>query len=71
MSGTGQTRSVTITVDDAIIDRAALVLREDTEAKQLLAWLWKKNEADSVQRGMFRHFVARCVAALEASQAKG
>ncbi len=71
MSGTGQTRSVTITVDDAIIDRAALVLREDAEAKQLLAWLWKKNEADSVQRGMFRHFVARCVAALEASQAKG
>ncbi len=71
MSGTGQTRSVTITVDDAIIDRAALVLREDVEAKQLLAWLWKKNEADSVQRGMFRHFVARCVAALEASQAKG
>ncbi len=70
MSGTGRQGAVTITIDDATIDRAAQVLRGDAEAKQLLAWLWKKSEADSVQRGMFRHFVARCVAALEASQAK-
>lgn len=61
---------MTITIDDAAIDRAAQALRADAEAKQLLDWLWKKNESDSVQRGMFRHFVGRCVAALEASQAK-
>ena len=60
----------TISIDEATIDRAAHVLRDDAEAKQLLTWLWKKSESDAVQRGMFRHFVARCVAALEASQAK-
>lgn len=70
MSETGRRGPLTITIDDATIDRAAHALRDDAEAKQLLAWLWKKNESDAVQRGMFRHFVARCVAALDASQPK-
>ncbi len=70
MSGIGRNAALTITVNNATIDRAAHVLRDDAEAKQLLAWLSKKNETESVQRAMFRHFVARCVAALEAGQAK-
>lgn len=59
-----------IVVDEAAIDRAARLLSEDGEAKQILPLLWRKGDSETVQRGLFRHFVSRCVAALQASQAK-
>ncbi len=59
-----------ITVDEAAIDRASRLLSEDAEAKQILPLLWRKGDSETVQRGLFRHFVARCIAALEAGQAK-
>jgi hypothetical protein len=59
-----------IVIDEAAIDRASRLLSEDTEARQILPLLWRKNDSETVQRGLFRHFVARCVAALEAGQAK-
>ena len=59
-----------IAIDDAVIDRAARLLSEDAEAKQILPLLWRKNDSETVQRGLFRHFVARCIAALEAGQAQ-
>jgi hypothetical protein len=60
-----------IALDDAIIDRVARLLSDDAEARQILPLLWRKGDADAIQRGLFRHFVERCVAALEAAQAKG
>jgi hypothetical protein len=59
-----------IAIDEAAIDRASHLLSEDVEARQILPLLWRKGDSETVQRGLFRHFVARCVAALEAGQAK-
>jgi len=59
-----------IVVDEAAIDRAARLLSEDAEARQILALLWRKGDSDMVQRGLFSHFLACCVAALEKGQAQ-
>ena len=59
-----------VAIDEATIDRASRLLGDDAEAKQILPLLWRKGDSETVQRGLFRHFVARCVAALEAAQAK-
>jgi hypothetical protein len=59
-----------IAIDEAAIDRAARFLSDDAEAKQILPLLGRKGDSETVQRGLFRHFVARCVAALEAGRAK-
>jgi hypothetical protein len=59
-----------IAVDEAAIDRASRLLSDDAEAKQIVPLLWRKGDSETVQRGLFRHFVTRCVAALEAAQAK-
>lgn len=59
-----------IAIDEAAIDRASRLLSDDVEARQILPLLWRKGDSETVQRGLFRHFVARCVAALEAGQAK-
>jgi len=45
--------------------RAAQLLSEDAEAQQILPLLWRKGDSDTVQHGLFSHFLARCVAALE------
>ena len=58
-----------IVVDEAAIERAARLLSVDSEARQILPLLWHKGDADSVQRSLFGHFLARCVAALEKGQA--
>jgi hypothetical protein len=59
-----------IVVDEAAIDRAAHLLSQDAEARQMLPLLWRKGDSETVQRGLFSHFLARCVAALEKGQAK-
>jgi hypothetical protein len=59
-----------IVIDEAAIDRASRLLSEDAEARQMLPLLWRKNDSETVQHRLFRHFMARCVAALEAGQAK-
>ena len=64
----GEKRS--IVVDEAIIERAARLLSEDAEARQILPLLWRKADSDTVQRGLFSHFLVRCIAALEKGQAK-
>jgi hypothetical protein len=64
----GEKRS--ILVDEAAIERAARLLSEDAEARQILPLLWRKGDSDTVQQGLFSHFLARCVAALEKGQAK-
>ncbi|HJT09043.1 MAG TPA: hypothetical protein VJ747_19075 [Stellaceae bacterium] len=69
MDGTGQEKR-SIVVDEATIERAARLLSEDAEARQILPLLWRKGDSDTVQRGLFSHFLARCVAALERGQAK-
>jgi hypothetical protein len=69
MDGSGGERR-SIVIDEAAIERAARLLSEDAEARQILPLLWRKGDSDTVQRGLFRHFVARCVAAFEKGQAK-
>jgi hypothetical protein len=64
----GEKRS--IVVDAAAIDRAARLLSQDAEARQILPLLWRKGDSETVQRGLFNHFLARCVAALAAAQGK-
>ena len=64
----GERRS--ILVDEAAIERAARLLSEDAEARQILPLLWRKGDSATVQHGLFGHFLARCVAALEKGQAK-
>ena len=65
----GQKRSIII--DEAAIERAARLLSEDAEARQMLSLLWRKGDSATVQRSLFSHFLARCVAALEKGQRKG
>lgn len=57
-----------IAIDEAAIDRASRLLSDDAEARQILPLLWRKGDPETVQRGLFRHFVTRCIAALEAAQ---
>jgi hypothetical protein len=59
-----------ILVDEAAIERAARFLSEDAEARQILPLLWRKGDSATVQHSLFRHFLARCVAAFEKGQAK-
>ena len=59
-----------IAIDEAAIDRASRLLSEDAEAKQILPLLWRKGDSETVQRGLFRHFVTRCIAALETGHTK-
>lgn len=59
-----------IALDEALIDRASRLLGDDAEAKQIVPLLWRKGDSETVQRGLFRHFVTRCIAALEAAQAR-
>ena len=69
MHGSGEEKR-SIVVDEAAVERAARLLSEDAEARQILPLLWRKGDSDAVQRGLFSHFLARCVAALEKGQAK-
>lgn len=59
-----------IAIDEAAIDRASRLLSDDAEARQILPLLWRKGDPETVQRGLFRHFVTRCIAALEAAQGR-
>jgi hypothetical protein len=68
VDGRGRERR-SIVVDEAAIERAARLLSEDAEARQILPLLWHKGDSDTVQRSLFSHFLARCVAALEKGQA--
>lgn len=63
----GEKRSIVV---DAAVDRAAQLLSQDAEARQILPLLWRKGNSETVQRGLFNHFLARCVAALAAGQGK-
>jgi hypothetical protein len=67
--GSNEDRRI-IAIDDDAIDRASRLLSADTDARQIVPLLWRKGDSETVQRGLFRHFIARCVAALEAGQAK-
>ena len=69
MGGTGQEKR-SIVVDDAAIERAARLLSEDREARQIVPLLWRKGDSDAVQRGLFSEFLACCIAALEKGQAR-
>ena len=63
----GEKRSIVV---DAAVDRAAQLLSQDAEARQILPLLWRKGDSETVQRRLFSHFLARCVAALAAGQVK-
>ncbi|HWG79647.1 MAG TPA: hypothetical protein VN681_07735 [Stellaceae bacterium] len=69
MAGSGGEKR-SIIIDGAVIERAARLLSEDAEARQILPVLWRKGDSDTVQQGLFGHFLARCVAALERGQVK-